>query len=148
MLYSLSLLCFSAAYCISHNTIAVSLICIWTGAMFWSVAPLLGWGSFTGLFSHTDPTEERSIRLYFKNMDRSFPIQKLEAKYPASNPGSDSGVNSPPRTPPTDPQGVIHADLPSHIETSQYWCDRLWGPMRELHEEVENIFCNFWSYPC
>nr|XP_020456822.1 opsin-5-like [Monopterus albus] len=35
------------AYCISMNTIAVSLICIWTGAVFWSVAPLLGWGSYT-----------------------------------------------------------------------------------------------------
>ncbi|XP_056291637.1 opsin 6, group member a isoform X1 [Pseudoliparis swirei] len=261
------------AYCISHNTIAVSLICIWTGAMFWSVAPLLGWGSFTDrgydtcevdwskanystihksyiisilifcffipvmimLFSyvsiintvksthamsadgfltarqrkverdvtrisivictafimawspyavvsmwsawgfHVPSTTSIITRLFaksasfynpliyfgmsstfrkdisvllpctrerrevvylqhFKNIKLkadapptpgSFPIQKLEAKYPASNPGSDSGVNSPPRTPPTDPQGVIHADLPSHIETSQYWCDRL-----------------------
>lgn len=39
-----------AANCISINTIAVSLICIWTGATFWSGAPLLGWGSYTGLF--------------------------------------------------------------------------------------------------
>ncbi|KAF7669153.1 hypothetical protein LDENG_00243210 [Lucifuga dentata] len=35
------------AQCISMNTIAVSLICIWTGAFFWSVAPLMGWGSYT-----------------------------------------------------------------------------------------------------
>ncbi|CAI5653704.1 unnamed protein product [Oreochromis niloticus] len=35
------------AHCISINTIAVSLICIWTGGIFWSVAPLLGWGSYT-----------------------------------------------------------------------------------------------------
>lgn len=42
------LLCL-AAYCISLNSITVSLLCIWTGATFWSVAPLLGWGSYTGL---------------------------------------------------------------------------------------------------
>ncbi|XP_028982987.1 opsin-5-like [Betta splendens] len=36
----------SKAYCININTIIVSLICIWTGAVFWSVAPLLGWGSY------------------------------------------------------------------------------------------------------
>ncbi|KAJ3609914.1 hypothetical protein NHX12_022008 [Muraenolepis orangiensis] len=35
------------AHCISINTIAISLICIWTGALFWSAAPLLGWGSYT-----------------------------------------------------------------------------------------------------
>uniref|UniRef100_A0A8C5E8N9 Opsin-5-like n=1 Tax=Gouania willdenowi TaxID=441366 RepID=A0A8C5E8N9_GOUWI len=35
------------ACCISTNTIAVSLICIWTGAAFWAGAPLLGWGSYT-----------------------------------------------------------------------------------------------------
>uniref|UniRef100_H3DGW1 G-protein coupled receptors family 1 profile domain-containing protein n=1 Tax=Tetraodon nigroviridis TaxID=99883 RepID=H3DGW1_TETNG len=37
----------SKAHCISINTICVSLLCIWTGAMFWSIAPLLGWGSYT-----------------------------------------------------------------------------------------------------
>lgn len=42
------LLCL-AAYCISLNSITVSLLCIWTGATFWSVAPLMGWGSYTGL---------------------------------------------------------------------------------------------------
>lgn len=42
-----------AAYCISLNSITVSLLCIWTGATFWSVAPLLGWGSYTGLMSMT-----------------------------------------------------------------------------------------------
>lgn len=40
-----------AAYCISMNSITVSLLCIWTGAAFWSVAPLLGWGSYTGPIS-------------------------------------------------------------------------------------------------
>ncbi|CAL8390146.1 unnamed protein product [Arctogadus glacialis] len=35
------------AHCISINTIAISLLCIWMGALFWSAAPLLGWGSFT-----------------------------------------------------------------------------------------------------
>ncbi|KAF6725686.1 Opsin-5 [Oryzias melastigma] len=35
------------AHCISNNTIAVSLIIIWAAALFWSVAPLLGWGSYT-----------------------------------------------------------------------------------------------------
>ena len=54
---------FLAAYCISVNTIAVSLICIWTGAMFWSAAPLLGWGNYTGLFSHTITMEETRIQL-------------------------------------------------------------------------------------
>ena len=48
-----SLCCAHAAHCISINTIAISLICIWMGALFWSVAPLLGWGSFTGLSPHT-----------------------------------------------------------------------------------------------
>lgn len=57
-LYScyLSLLCLLPAHCISINTIAVSLICIWTGGIFWSVAPLLGWGSYTGLFYASDLT--------------------------------------------------------------------------------------------
>lgn len=57
------------AYCISIDTIAVSLICIWTGAMFWSVAPLLGWGSYTGLFSHTNLTEHMKIYLFEKSPD-------------------------------------------------------------------------------
>uniref|UniRef100_A0A8C6SXQ3 G-protein coupled receptors family 1 profile domain-containing protein n=1 Tax=Neogobius melanostomus TaxID=47308 RepID=A0A8C6SXQ3_9GOBI len=35
------------AQCISMSTIAVSLVCIWTGAGFWSAAPLMGWGSYT-----------------------------------------------------------------------------------------------------
>lgn len=57
-----------------------------------------------------------------------FPVQQLEGKYKAaelhqSNPDSDSGVNSPPQTPPSDE--IFHVDVPSHIETSEYWCDRL-----------------------
>ncbi|MBN3309193.1 VITRN protein, partial [Amia calva] len=35
------------AHCISNHTISVSLILIWVGALFWSSAPLLGWGSYT-----------------------------------------------------------------------------------------------------
>ncbi|XP_053189296.1 opsin-5-like [Scomber japonicus] len=262
-------------FCISMNTIAISLICIWTGAMFWSVAPLLGWGSYTDrgygtcevdwskanystihksyiisilifcffipvmimLFSYVSiintvkstnamsadgflTTRQRKVerdvtrisivictafimawspyavvsmwsawgfhvpsttsiitRLFaksasfynpliyfgmsskfrkdiavllpctgehkevvhlqhFKNfklradappLPASPPVQKLEAKYTLkqSNADSDSGVNSPPQTPPSDPQEVFHIDVPSHIETSQYWCDRL-----------------------
>ncbi|KAK0145906.1 Opsin-5 [Merluccius polli] len=61
----------------------------------------------------------------------SLPAQKPESKYAVSQPNAnnsdaDSGVNSPPQTlshPHT--QEVIQGDLPSHIETSQYWCDRL-----------------------
>lgn len=60
----------------------------------------------------------------------SLPVHKPEGKYAAgelnqSNPDSDSGVNSPPQTPPSDTQEVYHTDVPSHIETSEYWCDRL-----------------------
>jgi hypothetical protein len=47
-----SLCCAITAHCISINTIAISLLCIWMGALFWSAAPLLGWGSFTGLSPH------------------------------------------------------------------------------------------------
>lgn len=46
------------AYCISLNSICVSLLCIWTGALFWSVAPLLGWGSYTGLIRLTQTCGE------------------------------------------------------------------------------------------
>lgn len=58
------------------------------------------------------------------------PAQKPEVKYIAEelkhyNPDSDSGVNSPPQTPPSDTQEGFQADVPSHIETSEYWCDRL-----------------------
>ncbi|KAK7901969.1 hypothetical protein WMY93_018738 [Mugilogobius chulae] len=38
---------------------------------------------------------------------------------------SDSGVNSPPETPPSDPQDIFYVNVPSHIETSEYICDRL-----------------------
>ncbi|XP_040206780.1 opsin-5-like [Rana temporaria] len=34
------------ANCISKNSIAVSLVLIWIAALFWSAAPLLGWGSY------------------------------------------------------------------------------------------------------
>ncbi|XP_075056816.1 visual pigment-like receptor peropsin [Mixophyes fleayi] len=34
------------ATCISNSSITISLVLIWIAAMFWSVAPLLGWGSY------------------------------------------------------------------------------------------------------
>ncbi|XP_056148304.1 visual pigment-like receptor peropsin [Lampris incognitus] len=60
----------------------------------------------------------------------SLPVPRRDAKYVAAelvqpNPDSDSGVNSPPPTPPPDTPGVFHVDGPSHVETSEYWCDRL-----------------------
>jgi len=86
------------------------------------------------------------VRLqHFKNLKpkaetpASLPVQKLEEKHVAgelklSNPDSDSGVNSPPQTPPD----IFHIDMPSHIETSEYWCDRLW---RRFHF----TWINTWS---
>ena len=68
LLYLCYLFCVFAAYCISMNTIVVSLICIWTGALFWSAAPLLGWGSYTGLFSQPNQMGKRNIRLNFLNL--------------------------------------------------------------------------------
>ncbi|KAJ8360053.1 hypothetical protein SKAU_G00165780 [Synaphobranchus kaupii] len=35
------------ANCISKSTVSASLVCIWMAAVFWSGAPLLGWGSYT-----------------------------------------------------------------------------------------------------
>ncbi|KAJ8365951.1 hypothetical protein SKAU_G00147820 [Synaphobranchus kaupii] len=35
------------AHCITNTTISLSVLLIWTGAAFWSGAPLVGWGSFT-----------------------------------------------------------------------------------------------------
>lgn len=37
-----------AAHCITNTTIAMCVMFIWMGACFWSAAPLLGWGSYTG----------------------------------------------------------------------------------------------------
>ncbi|KAM3863259.1 visual pigment-like receptor peropsin [Diretmus argenteus] len=266
------------AHCISMNTITISLICIWTGAVFWSVAPLLGWGSYTdrgygtcevdwskanystiyksyiisillccffipvmimffcyvsiinmvkstnamsadgyltarqrkverdvtrvsvvictafviawspyavvSMWSawgfHVPSTTSTITRLFAKSASfynpiiyfgmsskfrkdvsvllpcirenkevvrlqhfksikpkaeatppaASHPAQKQEAKHVSAEPiqpphDSDSGVNSPPQTPPPDKQEVFHIDVPSHVETSEYWCDRL-----------------------
>lgn len=67
----------------------------------------------------------------------SLPVQKQEAKYilkeaKLSNHESDSGVNSLPETPPSDNRDAsqprhpgLPIEPPSHIETSEYWCDRL-----------------------
>lgn len=86
----------------------------------------------------------------------SLPIEKLKTKSAAGevnqpNPDSDSGVNSLPETPPSDTQEeIFHINVPSHIETSQYWCDRLWGT--HLNTWITGgdweYFCIFWSYPC
>ncbi|TRY83881.1 hypothetical protein DNTS_030106 [Danionella cerebrum] len=35
------------AHCISNATVLVCVVLIWVGAVFWSAAPLLGWGSYT-----------------------------------------------------------------------------------------------------
>ncbi|CAB1344826.1 unnamed protein product [Coregonus sp. 'balchen'] len=37
----------SKAHCITNTTVGMCLIFIWLGAVFWSGAPLLGWGSYT-----------------------------------------------------------------------------------------------------
>ncbi|XP_062375158.1 opsin-5-like [Sardina pilchardus] len=34
------------AYCIRTSTINVSLMCVWAGAFFWAMVPLIGWGSY------------------------------------------------------------------------------------------------------
>ncbi|KAM6467275.1 visual pigment-like receptor peropsin [Liasis olivaceus] len=34
-------------HCISTSSISVAIFLIWTAALFWSLAPLLGWGSYT-----------------------------------------------------------------------------------------------------
>ncbi|XP_063047350.1 opsin-5-like [Engraulis encrasicolus] len=34
-------------YCIRPSTINISLLCIWAGAFFWAMVPLVGWGSYT-----------------------------------------------------------------------------------------------------
>lgn len=60
----------------------------------------------------------------------SVPVYRLKEKYAVDGPeqsvhDSDSGVNSPPETPPSDGQEVLPADPPAHVETSEYWSDRL-----------------------
>lgn len=60
----------------------------------------------------------------------SLPVQKQEAKYilkeaKLSTHESDSGVNSLPETPPSDNLEAFPIEPASHIETSEYWCDRL-----------------------
>ncbi|NXK59880.1 OPSX protein, partial [Sylvietta virens] len=35
-------------HCISNSSMSVALVLIWVAAFFWSAAPLLGWGSYTG----------------------------------------------------------------------------------------------------
>lgn len=39
--------CVSARH-ISSISVTIGLLLIWTNAAFWSAAPLLGWGSYTG----------------------------------------------------------------------------------------------------
>ncbi|XP_076022292.1 opsin 6, group member a [Genypterus blacodes] len=86
------------------------------------------------------PRNREAVRLqHFKNIKPKaegspapapLPIYRPQDKYTAGglnapHPDSDSGVNSPPQTPPSDTQEVVHIDVPSHVETSQYWSDRL-----------------------
>uniref|UniRef100_A0A3P9MBJ9 G-protein coupled receptors family 1 profile domain-containing protein n=1 Tax=Oryzias latipes TaxID=8090 RepID=A0A3P9MBJ9_ORYLA len=49
------------------------------------------------------------------------PAKPLVAEMSQTNTDGDPGVNSPPQTPPQ----IFHIDVPSHIETSEFWCDRL-----------------------
>lgn len=63
----------------------------------------------------------------------SLPVYRQKEKYVVYEPNqsvhdSDSGVNSPPETPPSDAQEVFTIAPASHVETSEYWSDRLWGP--------------------
>jgi len=44
---------------------------------------------------------------------------------PSPPENTDSGLNSPTPTQYPCAQGAVQGDLPWHIETSQYWCDRL-----------------------
>ncbi|KAI7795179.1 opsin-5-like [Triplophysa rosa] len=37
----------SKAHCISNTTVIMSVLFIWMGALFWSGAPIFGWGSYT-----------------------------------------------------------------------------------------------------
>ncbi|KAM9461458.1 opsin 6, group member a [Clarias gariepinus] len=37
----------SEAHCIKNTTVGMSILFIWISAVFWSTAPLLGWGSYT-----------------------------------------------------------------------------------------------------
>lgn len=60
----------------------------------------------------------------------SLPVYRQKEKYVVEEPKqfaheSDSGVNSPPKTPPSDGPEVFRIDPPSHVETSEYWSDRL-----------------------
>lgn len=79
----------------------------------------------------------------------SLPIKKQEEKYTMvelnqPNHDSDSGVNSPPETPPSDTQGIFYTDPPSHVETSEYWSDRLWGShINTWNAKIESIFVLF-----
>ncbi|XP_017333830.1 opsin 6, group member a [Ictalurus punctatus] len=36
----------SKAHCITNNTVGMSILFIWISAVFWSAAPLVGWGSY------------------------------------------------------------------------------------------------------
>lgn len=76
----------------------------------------------------------------------SLPAMKLEVKYAVGEvkqckPDSDSGVICPPQTRPSDPQEVFHINVPSHIETSEYWCDRLWRLCILHNTWIIKVFC-------
>ncbi|KAK9411853.1 opsin-5-like [Crotalus adamanteus] len=51
-------------YCISLSSVSFAIFLTWTTAFFWSLAPLLGWGSYTVKSSHVlsgmgDPTDRQ-----------------------------------------------------------------------------------------
>lgn len=38
------------AHCITNTTVGLSILFIWISSVFWSTAPLVGWGSYTGQY--------------------------------------------------------------------------------------------------
>lgn len=38
------------AHCITNTTVGMTILFIWISAVFWSTAPLVGWGSYTGQY--------------------------------------------------------------------------------------------------
>lgn len=56
----------------------------------------------------------------------SLPVYRQKEKYVIEDPKfaheNDSGVNSPPESPPSE---VFQVEPPSHVETSEYWIDKL-----------------------
>uniref|UniRef100_A0A671LY47 Opsin 6, group member a n=1 Tax=Sinocyclocheilus anshuiensis TaxID=1608454 RepID=A0A671LY47_9TELE len=66
--------CVFTAHCITSATVLMCVIFIWTGALFWSGAPILGWGSYTGQSVKGLTVRRRLLKstslLYFCQKDR------------------------------------------------------------------------------